>query len=448
MHLKRSESVKLIKHMIFVDIDDGNKLMINSLRGTLDEINAPIYETLSKWRICEDITPENELETELFHSLKARGYLVDSYLEEIEKKEAILEVLRKNHKVKQENQLNITFVMTYDCNFRCPYCFEGDAHVKKAIISPEQIDTALKLAGNSLNNICLFGGEPLLPKTRTIVEYLFSKAPSATYNIITNGYYLEEFIDLLLDVKIHSVMVTIDGEEEHHNSRRFLEGGEATYQKIMSGIEKSLENSIPICIRMNVDKNNYNAAVILRQKLLDKFDKYKDILTFETSPILGMDHNDMIELQSKISFIDEGHAFEERIRRNRLLDVNGSIIDYLTLGKNIKPKYSFCYAHEDGMVFDPYGDLYPCLVCVGNERYPMGKYHPEFEIKENTIRNRHIEKIPECNECIYSLLCGGGCPMKLPDVTNFFRPVCSSIKNQIYKDLPVIYKIRREHNLS
>lgn len=40
--------MKLIKHMIFVDVDDTKKLLVNSLNGTLDEIDMLTYETLSK----------------------------------------------------------------------------------------------------------------------------------------------------------------------------------------------------------------------------------------------------------------------------------------------------------------------------------------------------------------------------------------------------------------
>ncbi|WP_350343167.1 radical SAM protein [Proteinivorax tanatarense] len=437
--------MKLIKHMIFVDIHNNKKLLINSLTGTMDEIDAPIYETLSKWQDCEEIVTENDLEAELLSNLQARGYVVNNYEEELAKKSEILEVVRDNHLERQKNQRSAVFVMTYDCNFRCPYCFEGDAYLKKEVITPEQIDAALNLAGDGLEAICIFGGEPLLPKTRPVLEHLFNKAPDKTYQIFTNGYYLTEFLDLLLSINISQVLITLDGNEEFHNSRRFLANGKPTFRKILEGVEKCLKNGINVRIRMNLDKNNYEEGIDLREKLLDMFSGYKNNLSFELSTLIGASSNERLDIVSEIYSSDNKHSFEDRERINDFITKKNSILDHLVYGRDINPLYSYCYAHVDGMVFDPYGTIYPCLGCVGKEHFSIGKYHPLIEYKENSIRNRNIEAIPECRDCTYSLLCGGGCPLKLIDNDgDFFKPVCYSIKTLLHKELPVLYKEREE----
>jgi len=53
--------MKLIKYIIFVDLDSESKIMINSLIGTMDEINTPIYETLIRWKTQENIEPLNTI---------------------------------------------------------------------------------------------------------------------------------------------------------------------------------------------------------------------------------------------------------------------------------------------------------------------------------------------------------------------------------------------------
>lgn len=436
--------MKLIKHMIFVDIHDNKKLLINSLTGTMDEIDAPIYEILSKWQACEEIVIENNLEAELLSDLQSRGYLVNSYEEEIEKKNEILKVLRNDHVQRQKDQRTVVFVMTYDCNFRCPYCFEGDAYLKKEVITSEQIDAALKLAGDGVRTICLFGGEPLLPKTRPVLEHLLNKAPNKTYQIFTNGYYLEEFLDLLLSINISQVLITLDGSEESHNSRRVLANGKPTFRKIMDGVEKCLEGGINTRIRMNLDRSNYEEGINLREKLLDKFSGYKDNLSFELTTLVGNSHDERIDIMTEIYRSDMKYSFEDREKINDFITKKNSILDHLVYGRTINPLYSYCYAHVDGMVFDPYGDIYPCLGCVGKDRFSIGKYYPLVEFKENSIRNRNIEKIPECRDCIYSLLCGGGCPLKLDGNGDFFRPVCYSIKTLLHNELPSFYKEREE----
>lgn len=436
--------MKLIKHMIFVDIHDNKKLLINSLNGTMDEIDAPIYETLLKWQACEEIVPENDLETELLSNLQSREYLVNNSEEETAKKNEILKVLRDKHVERQKEQRTITFIMTYDCNFRCPYCFEGDAYLKKEVITPEQIDAALNLAGDGVQTICMFGGEPLLPKTRPVLEHLFRKAPDKTYQFFTNGYYLTEFLGLLLSINISQILITLDGSEESHNSRRVLANGQPTYKKIMDGVEKCLENGINIRIRMNLDKSNYEEGISLREELLDKFSKYKANLSFELTTLVGDSHDERMDIMTEIYHSDSKHSSEDRERINNFITKKNSILDHLVYGRDINPLYAYCYAHVDGMAFDPYGDIYPCLGCVGKHRFSIGKYYPSVEFKENSIRNRNIEKIPECRDCTYSLLCGGGCPMKLHESGDFFKPVCYSIKTLLHNELPLFYKEREE----
>lgn len=438
------KAMKLIKHMIFVDIHDNKKLLINSLMGTMDEIDTPIYETLCKWQACEEIVTENDLEAELLSNLQSRGYLVNSYEEEIGKKNEILEVLRNNHIQRQKDQRTVVFIMTYDCNFRCPYCFEGDAYIKKKVITPEQIDVALKLAGEGVQSICLFGGEPLLPKTRPALEYLFNKFPHKTYQIFTNGYYLTEFLDLLLSINISQVLITLDGSEESHNSRRVLANGKPTFKKILDGVDKCLECGINIRIRMNLDRSNYEEGISLREKLLDRFSGYKDNLSFELTTLVGDSYKERIDVMAEIYHSDMKYSFEDRERINDFITKKNSILDHLVYGRGINPLYSYCYAHVNGMVFDPYGDIYPCLGCVGKDYFSIGKYHPLIEFKQNSIRSRNIEKIPECRDCIYSLLCGGGCPLKLDKNGDFFKPVCYSVKTLLHKELPIFYKEREE----
>ncbi|MCL2840622.1 MAG: SPASM domain-containing protein [Defluviitaleaceae bacterium] len=433
--------MKLINHKVFVNIDDDKKLLINTLRGTVDEIDSRIYETLSKWQTCENIVPENDLEKELFESLQDRGLLVNDHEEEIAKREAIIKALREKHNARNPVDHFITFVMTYDCNFRCPYCFEHGLNEKKAMMSPTLIDAALDLAGDDFTVINLFGGEPLLPETRPAIAYLFSKKPDKYYDIITNGYYLTEFLDLLLKVNIYNIMVTLDGEEAIHDKKRFLENGEPTFKKIMTGIAQCLENNIHICIRMNLDSSNFESGTRLKTELLEKFDQYSELLSFEQSTLLG-DGGNNPDMLADIYFQDMELPLEERKRRSRQLGKFNAIVDYITTGKKPKPMYSYCHAHVNSMMFDPYGNIYPCLASVGKEEYTIGTYYPKVEFKENSIRNRNIEKIPQCRECIYALICGGGCPLKLKD--DFFRPVCGSIKKHLNEVLPTLYRAEQE----
>ncbi|MCL2400736.1 MAG: radical SAM protein [Defluviitaleaceae bacterium] len=434
--------MKLINHIIPVDIGNNKKLIINSLNGTMDKIDISTYNIIVKWQNQNEITPIGELETSLFENLQARGYIVNNEIEETGKKREIINTLRANDNKARESCRHLTFVMTYDCNFRCPYCFEGLGNPQKNVISPEYIDAALKLA-NNLESIGLFGGEPLLPKTKNAVEYLISKAPNKTYNITTNGYYLEEFFELLSPLKIAFIMVTLDGEEATHNSRRYLANGNPTFQKIMAGIHKYLENDIPIRIRMNLDENNLEESNRLKQQLMKKFAMHQDKLSFEISAMMEMNSKEKLEINKKLFNEDKKYSYEEREKNNTYWGRNSPIVNAITVGSKIRPTYSFCQAHSNNFLVDPYGYIYPCLPSVGVDALAIGKYYPQIKFNENSIFNRNIEKIEECQNCIYSLLCGGGCPLKLDNYENFYKPECNSIKDQIHNYLPMFYNTQK-----
>jgi len=429
--------------MIFVDLDDGKKLLINSLNGKVDEIGAPVVDALSRWKDVAEIHPENEGENKLYNDLLAKGYLVSNDEEETARKNAVLDELRKKHAVDREKYRTITFIMTYDCNFRCPYCFEGEARVRPNVMTPEMIDAALELVGDNIEVVALFGGEPLLPKTRKAVEYIVSKLPEAGYEVTTNGYYLEEFSDLFSTVKINRLSVTLDGEEEAHNSRRYLANGKPTYHKIMDGIRVCLDKGIPIRIRMNMDERNFDECQQFRENLLDAF-AYNELLSFEMSEMLGTPLNKSGDLAHQMYEADVNLPYEDLIRKNSAFREMGPIINAIIASKPIHPRYSFCYAHTNRLGVDPYGNIYTCMAGVGKDEMAVGKYYPTVKFKENSIYNRNIDKIPECRECVYSLLCGGGCPLGLQDRSDIFKPVCTPVKTGIHNLVPKFYKTKKQ----
>ena len=431
--------MKLINHMIFVDVNDSSKLVVNALDGTMDAIDMPTYAILTQWQPQAHIVPSTPQEIALYDTLQARGYLVENDAEEGERKNTILTLLREHHTKERDSAKHLTFIMTYDCNFRCPYCFEGESNVKKDVITPAMIDAAFELTQNNVASILLFGGEPLLPKTKQAVAYILSKAPNKTYEIITNGYYLDAFIDMLSKVQVTRITVTLDGEEKEHDSKRYLANKKPTFQKIIQNIGLALDVGIPICVRVNVDSTHADAGANVQQYLAEKFPTHKDLLQFQIVTMLDKSDADKSDFIAASFHNLVSCEYDERLRRDRGLLTYTPLINAVTYGMPMNPLYSHCYAHESKWAVDPYGKFYTCLVTVGKEGMAAGTYYPTVTFKEQSIYNRNIDKIPECRECKYSLLCGGGCPLRLQDYSNLFKPVCSSVKTLIHNLLPRLY---------
>lgn len=103
--------------------------------------------------------------------------------------------------------------------------------------------------------------------------------------MITNGYYLDEYIDIFKKIDVKQVQVTIDGTEATHDLSRCLKNGKGTYTKIMKGVTSYLENGIPIKIRMNMSEENYVDCINHRDILLEQYKEFTDILSFEMATI-------------------------------------------------------------------------------------------------------------------------------------------------------------------
>ena len=123
--------------------------------------------------------------------------------------------------------VGLVIMPTYDCNFRCPYCFERHRLCKgqewlSQNMAPEMIDTIFQAfkdyreRGYKIGNCTLYGGEPLLASNietvRTICQHC--KELGMEIGAITNGYDLESFLDLMDEFKFNNLQITVDGVDE------------------------------------------------------------------------------------------------------------------------------------------------------------------------------------------------------------------------------------------
>ncbi len=434
--------MQLIKSIVIIGVGK-EYLLINTLNGLVDLVSEGVIDILNKWGQDKIISVTNEKEKELYKRLEESGYFCESDDDELMKKASLITRLKATQQKRSGPISSVSFVMTYDCNFACPYCFEkSDKNPRGQYITKDQVDKVLENIGKELKHIGLFGGEPLLPRNRVVIEYIISKAPDKEYSIITNGYYLDEYIDLLKRIKVDFVMVTLDGKREVHDRRRICKNGEKTFDRILNNIEKCLDNSIPIRIRMNVDSDNLNEIESLRNELVSTFEKSRDLLSFEISPMM----NDGVFERNNVVFElvknDMSHIRESE--KNVLLSRVSPIVNAIINGKPLRPRYAYCAEEENVWIVDPTGFIYPCLTAVGKTEYAIGRYYPDIELFENSIKCRNIETIEKCRDCKHSFLCGGGCPLKIRPDIDIYSPECGTILNDLYRVIPALWKIKNE----
>lgn len=396
----------LSKYNSYIKLTDNSFLITNQLSGNIDILDVSLYELLQ----AEIFEKESVELKETKKYLLERGYLVSNKIDEdcyyTEKKEKIMAITENRTKIH-------TIIVTYQCNFKCDYCFEKFNNSKT--MDWKMVDIVFKHIREFdkdkqyKNPIGLFGGEPLMMENRELVEYILDQGASLGYKffIPTNGYSLERYSNLLHNYQFKTIQVTLDGPEFIHNQRRILKGStKGTYQQIFQGICKALDLDLPISIRINIDETN----VQYLNQLITSFQRYKWFKYPNFRAYLSPCRS------------DSGRCFRD-FRPERLnqiwqnLDPEHRKLVHLTQepARRIKPSIYNCEACFCQLFYDPSGLLYPCAEAINNPEMIIGSYLPKIEFNHTyqLLLNRHsFNQDSSCSRCNNFQICASGCPYR------------------------------------
>lgn len=430
-------------------------LIIQGVRGSFDIVDDSISEILEKGErdssVLDSISPEN------LEILSKRGYITE--LTEEEEYEIIKKVSHILNVTSRRNMC-ITIMPTYNCNFRCEYCFEQNLLSKGKEFLNEKISTEIvnavfeqlkkyKEQGMRVGSVYLFGGEPLLRSNKEIVTYICEKCRQLEIPIscISNGYHLGEYIDLISEYKFVKVQITVDGIGEEHDKRRFLAGGQGTYDKIKANVSLALEKGINISLRTNVNKKNADAvkALIEEYKKEGWIGKANFHYYFKTNIRCyeQEDENSLtdVELMKQLAqYVGENTG---RFQLNSIYSGLADGINYMLKNNSFAPLRSgFCGANTGMCTIDPFGNIYPCWSFLGEEEFRIGIVDIEkgefvFTDEYKIWKERTVDRIDDCKKCRYMLFCGGGCAAQAKVMHNDMNKVYCDDFTKLFDEVAV-----------
>jgi uncharacterized protein len=399
--------MQLSKYNIISKIKDSDDwFVVNALSGQADVLDQETYNCLISG--AED------------SEFSENGYLVDPAQEKKLFREKYLKFLDDREK----DEVQIFFVTNYSCNFDCSYCYQAGYENQPQVLTREVIDAFFDYIGKEFAGrrkyITLFGGEPFLnaPKHRDNIEYIIRKAASLNLEVaaVTNGYNLQEYMEILKSGKIREIQVTLDGTRDMHNQRRFLKGGDATFDRIVAGVDELLANNIPVNMRMVVDRQNIQNLPDLAQFAIDK--------GWTASPIfktqLGRNYElhecqaNQQKLYSRLNLYEDLYALLKTYPHIAEFHKPAfSISKFLfEQGEMPEPLFDACTGTKTEWAFDFTGNVYACTATVGKQGESLGTFYPEVKKYTEAVeewQERDILSIPKCRDCNLSLICGGGC---------------------------------------
>lgn len=128
---------------------------------------------------------------------------------------------------------------------------------------------------------------------------------------------------------------------------------------------------------------------------------------------------------------------------NQILTKMLPLSNFLYNGTRLRPVLRACDPEGVNRFYDPCGDIYNCILAVGQVPKAVGTYFPDFRLKEKSFLTRDITKIKECKTCKNALFCGGGCPNGISDERDLYSPNCYSFYNEAENMIPAIFRLKQ-----
>lgn len=432
-------------------------LLLHLVTGAVDLIEEE--EKIALMEMFEKNTTTH-LTRNLEIMLKERGYLSDPPAEQ-----SLIETLAVNH-TKQARERSIEFFVcpTFACPVGCAYCFEGNLgrKVKTNVLTSEQIKSVFagieeikNASDRELKEIVLFGGEPLLPITKTAVREILELATRRNYKvtICTSGIFIKEFVPMFNEFSriVSLVRVTIDGPKDQHNALRTLPN---SFERAVEGVDALLATGIPVMVRINVERDNIESIPELAEYFANKEwlgqPNFEAIVTGIKDRACAGDTKQILrEDELAIRFL-EMRLKSEAVRRLRPVNIFMSLRHLATnlghlegivkIDNAVAPtqtvKFHGCGATDGTLyIFGTDDQVYVCTEAIGKLKLSVGIYHPRLDLDpKHTSKWQGWRKynVPRCRECKYLLICGGTCVMS--SVIKFGsgeKPICPPISQII-----------------
>jgi uncharacterized protein len=390
---------------------------------------------------------------EINEGLPETCYFVDPEKEKSEFRKAYLQFLEE----RDTDELQLFFVPWYQCNFGCSYCYQGNYDVKAPFLKKEVIDAFFDYVDSEFKGrskyITIFGGEPLLPgklhmaRVRRLIESANKRGVDIA--VVTNGYHVPDYIEILRHAQIREVQVTIDGTEEVHDKRRFLKGGQGTFARIVSGIDLLLDNEIPVNLRVVTDRENISELPKLASFAIAR--GWTRSALFKTQVGRNYELHECMNGSDKLfSRIELHQEIYELIRLHpHILDFHKpsfSVARHLSENGELPPPlFDACPGTKTEWAFDYTGSIYACTATAGKEGEELGKFYPDRVHDDNLIEewaDRDILSINECRDCNLSLLCGGGCAAIAKNQTgNGKNPDCRPVRELLELGIATYFQV-------
>jgi uncharacterized protein len=414
-------------------------LIFNTLSGAAAELTGPEAGLLGRLAEGDLSLRESLAGLSIINSLYNNGFVVSRNKNEPGRVMAERLYWRTN-----QEHLDLTIVPTLACNFTCAYCFEKKSPLRLSEKDRRDIvDFCARIIGPQTRSVVLhwYGGEPTLRVddirrlSPPILRRVEETGCSFVSEIYTNAWKLDEAVCRVLreECRVTTLMISLDGPKEVHNSMRSGPGGIGDFDVIMERIKLALRY-FHVKLRIHCHTRNYGRV----EELLGQLHS----LGFQTMG--GPFGNKLFVHFSKLYDFSSAckHVKEIRIPHQDWGDLQcdymecaqafGFSVDWLPkrhMGKYCNSQREYAY------VIAPRGYLYKCYRDdFADPRQSVGRIS-DPEIPRKYVQGEDATDRPECQDCLYLPVCSGFCPLSA-----WAESPCTHFKGNLERRLLNLWK--------
>lgn len=376
----------------------------------------------------------------------------------------------------EERVAYLTFAPTYQCNFRCSYCFgeHGEKYRgNQRSFTKETLYQMLEYFffrafpdAQQYRIDFVSGGEPLLgfDLIKMAVAYIekhiqpcirFQIQPEGkrvSVWLCTNGSLLTSEIIEYLSLHNISIGISLDGNKETNDLYRTDVHGEGTYDRIFQGIQliqnstkvsRKFKNIWALCTASN---ENCDFVGILEHMRSLGF-KNVQIRLIRTEK--GYQVDKILQEYDRLArvllemFVKGDLEFFYMILNNN--DQFGKVLKRILLNHLLIRR---CNAGVNKITICPDGSIYPCDSFVGITKFQLGDMG-DADWNRAFYKNTTVFQVDQCRECQLKFLCGGDCYYNsFLKTGNPFWPdeeFCQIQRHIIELSIVLCYKMQRSH---
>lgn len=310
--------------------------------------------------------------------------------------------------------MDVTLVLTHDCNLACPYCYMGEKFDRR--MKPDVAARALamaKLGKTERIQVSFFGGEPFLAfdamreYTAMAREILAETGAALKFVVTTNGTGLTPERVEFLEENDFFVGLSVDGRAAAQDASRPFVNGRSSFAVVDAGLRLLVRSAVDFETISVVDPSNVGHLGDTVRYLIET-----GVRRISLNPNFDADWSDADLERWEAGYRAIAEHYLACYRRGHLVHIN--VIDDKVLS-HIKGGYKpsdHCELGHGAIAVAPSGNIYPCERLVAEDRdatWRIGTVFEGFTSRRGALLAGAGNHNEDCGDCALVHRCMNFC---------------------------------------